>query len=41
MTMMLFEPGVIVLDEDLVKHSAEGRELYARMGDRMGDRNNG
>ncbi|NOX99240.1 MAG: phosphatidylserine decarboxylase [Verrucomicrobia bacterium] len=41
MTMMLFEPGALVLDEDLVKHSAEGRELYARMGDRMGERNDG
>ena len=41
MTMMLFEPGAIVLDEDLVKHSAEGREIYSRMGDRMGEKNNG
>jgi len=38
MTMMMLEPGAVVLAEDLVEHSAEGRELYARMGDRMGDR---
>jgi len=41
MTMILFEPGAVVLAEDLVKHSAEGRELYARMGDRMGERKHG
>lgn len=41
MTMMLFEAGAVVLAEDLVKHSAEGRELYARMGDRMGEINHG
>ncbi len=41
MTMVLFEPGAVELDVDLVKHSAEGRELYARMGDRMGIGNNG
>jgi len=41
MTMMLFEPGVVELAEDLVKHSAEGREIYARMGDRMGEQKHG
>ena len=41
MTMMLFEPGAVELDEDLVKHTAEGRELYARMGDRMGEKRHG
>jgi len=41
MTMMLFEPGAVELDVDLVKHSVEGRELYARMGDRMGGRKRG
>ncbi|GHC11111.1 archaetidylserine decarboxylase [Cerasicoccus arenae] len=35
-TITLFEPGKIVLDEDLRAHTAAGRELYARMGDRMG-----
>ena len=35
-TMLLFEKGRIRLDEDLVKHSSERRELYARMGDRLG-----
>ena len=31
--MTLFEPGRVKFDEDLVTHSAEGREVYARMGD--------
>lgn len=32
----LFEPGRIVLDEDLRECSARGEELYARMGSSMG-----
>lgn len=35
-TITLFEPERIRLADDLLKHSAEGRELYARMGDEMG-----
>ncbi len=36
MTMLIFEPGRIELADDLVAQSREGRELYARMGERMG-----
>jgi len=32
----IFKPGAITLDDDLVKHSAEGLEVYARMGERLG-----
>ncbi len=32
----LFQPGKIKLDADLVQHSAEGLEVYARMGERLG-----
>lgn len=32
----IFQPGKIKLDADLVKHGAEGLEVYARMGDRLG-----
>lgn len=32
----LFEPQRVQLAADLLEHSAAGRELYARMGDRMG-----
>jgi len=32
----LFRPGKIKLDADLVKHGAEGLEVYARMGERLG-----
>lgn len=32
----LFEPGKIVLAEDLVKNSADGRETYAKMGTTLG-----
>ena len=35
-TITLFEPGRVKLAADLVAHSAEQRELYARMGDVMG-----
>jgi phosphatidylserine decarboxylase len=35
-TITLFEPGRIELDQDLVDNSRQHRELYARMGDRMG-----
>jgi len=33
----IFQAGRIKLDDDLVSHSAEGIEVYARMGDRMGE----
>ena len=33
-----FEKDRIRLDEDLLKHSSEGRELYAHMGDRLGSK---
>lgn len=33
----LFKPGRIRLDADLLKPSAEGLEVYARMGDRLGE----
>ncbi len=32
----IFQAGRIKLDDDLVKHGAEGMEVYARMGDRLG-----
>ena len=35
-TFTLFEAGRVQLSEDLVHHSAQCRELYARMGDRLG-----
>lgn len=35
-TITIFEPGRVTLAADLLEHSAECRELYARMGDRMG-----
>ena len=35
-TITIFEAGRVRFDSDLVSHSAEGVELYARMGDRMG-----
>lgn len=34
--MTLFEPGRIMLDQDLLDVSKQGRELYARVGDHMG-----
>jgi phosphatidylserine decarboxylase len=39
MCMTLFEPGAVTLAEDLLEHSAAGRELYAHMGDRLGQAN--
>lgn len=33
----LFQHGRIRLDEDVVRTSAEGMEIYARMGDRLGE----
>ena len=33
----IFQAGRIKFDSDLVKHSAEGIEVYARMGDRLGE----
>ena len=35
-TITLFEPGRVKLDADILAHTAEHRELYARMGDRLG-----
>ena len=35
-TLTLFEPGRVQLAEDLLEHSAGQRELYAKVGDRMG-----
>lgn len=35
-TILLFERDRIRLDDDLLDHSRERRELYVRMGDRMG-----
>jgi phosphatidylserine decarboxylase len=35
-TLLLFEPGRIRLADDLVHHSRQQRELYARVGDRLG-----
>lgn len=32
----IFQPGKIKFDADLVKHSAEGLEVYARMGESLG-----
>ena len=38
LTITVFRKGKIQLDEDLVKNSSVGRELYARMGDHLGTR---
>ena len=35
-TLTLFEPGRVQLAEDLLEQSAQQRELYAKVGDRMG-----
>lgn len=35
-TITLFQRGAIIFDEDIREHSADHRELYARMGDRLG-----
>jgi len=35
-TITIFEPGQIEFAEDLVEHSAQNRELYAKVGDFMG-----
>lgn len=35
-TILMFEPGRIQLADDLLRESAQQRELYARMGDRLG-----
>ncbi|WP_153559115.1 phosphatidylserine decarboxylase [Roseimaritima sediminicola] len=36
MTMVLFPPATVRFADDLLEHSAAGREVYARMGDRAG-----
>lgn len=33
----IFQRGKIKFDEDLIRHSAGGLEVYARMGDRLGE----
>ena len=33
----IFQPGRIKFDADLVQHSAAGMEVYARMGERLGE----
>lgn len=40
-TVTLFEPGKVTLAPDLVAHSAQQCELYARVGDVMGSKNEG
>lgn len=35
-TLILFEPGVVQLEADLLENSAQQIELYARIGSRMG-----
>ncbi len=35
-TLLLFEPGRVRLSEDLLEQSRNQRELYARVGDRLG-----
>lgn len=35
-TITIFPAGRVCFDEDLVQHSAEHRELYARIGDHLG-----
>lgn len=35
-TITIFEPGRIEFDNDLIENSLQHRELYARVGDRMG-----
>ena len=34
--MTIFEPGRVRFDQDLLQHSQQHREIYARVGDRMG-----
>ena len=35
-TITIFEPGRVRFDDDLLANSANRRELYAKVGDRMG-----
>lgn len=35
-TITIFEPGTVVLDDDLLQHSSQQTELYARIGSQMG-----
>ena len=37
-TILIFEPGAIEFDDDLIHHSSMQRELYAKIGDHMGSR---
>jgi phosphatidylserine decarboxylase len=34
--VLLFEPGAVAFDEDLLEHSAAGMETYLRLGERLG-----
>jgi phosphatidylserine decarboxylase len=35
-TFTIFEPGRVKLADDLIEQSGQQRELYAKVGDRMG-----
>lgn len=35
-TMVIFEPGRVAFDQDLIENSKQQRELYAKVGDRLG-----
>ncbi|XZE20227.1 archaetidylserine decarboxylase [Pirellulaceae bacterium SH449] len=37
-TITIFEPGVMRFDDDLIEHSAQLREVFGRMGDRIGSK---
>jgi phosphatidylserine decarboxylase len=32
----IYKPGAIHFDQDLLEHAAQGREVYAKMGERCG-----
>jgi phosphatidylserine decarboxylase len=34
--VLLFEPGTVTFEEDLLTHSAAGMETYLRLGERLG-----
>jgi len=36
-TITIFQPGKVKLAEDLIEHSSQQQELYALMGDKMGE----
>jgi phosphatidylserine decarboxylase len=37
MTVLLFEPGRVAIDADLLEYGGQGIEVYARMGERFGE----